>query len=77
MNRVERFRGTGLHGRTELKIRLAILFVMIAVGSTPAQERYKLDDLQALDRRQDWDELLRHLKDISPSQRGPVTPKAG
>ena len=71
MNRVERFRETGLHGRTELKIRLAILFVMIAVGSTPAQERYKLDDLQALDRRQDWDELLRHLKDISPSQRGP------
>jgi hypothetical protein len=53
-----------------LNIRLTILFVMIAVGSSPAQERYKLDDLQALDRHHDWDELLRHLKDIAPSQRG-------
>jgi hypothetical protein len=53
-----------------LNIRLGIFLVMIAVGSASAKELYKLDDLQALDRRQDWDELLRHLKDISPSQRG-------
>ncbi len=58
------------HRRSPLRVRLAIVVLMLAVISTRSQERYKLNDLQALDRQQAWDELLVHLKEITPSQRG-------
>jgi len=50
--------------------------VLLAVGMTVARpagadgKPYTLKDLQALDQRQSWQELLAHLQDLPPADRG-------
>ena len=50
---------------------LAAAIILIAPVSVSAIEpRAELKDLQALESRQDWEELLAHLKDIPARERG-------
>jgi len=55
--------------------RRILLLVAIAAFLGPSRpagaegKKYDLNDLQALDQRQAWDELLAHLQDVKPSQR--------
>src|SRR5712691_112583 len=48
----------------------AATVILLSLGATAATKPYSLADLQALDRTGAWDELLRHLSDVPPSQRG-------
>jgi hypothetical protein len=52
-------------------LNVAVAALLLSFGATAATKPYSLEDLKALDRTGDWDELQSHLTDVPPSQRGP------
>jgi hypothetical protein len=43
--------------------------VLSSVGAVAENEKYTMKDLQALEQRKAWPELLQHLEDVKPSER--------
>ena len=53
-----------------LFIIISVIFVSgLLTGNLSAQERYGIQDLQALEKSKSWSELFSHLEDVPPSKR--------
>jgi hypothetical protein len=56
------------YGTMNMRIPLAVLALLLATPAF-ADTHYAMADLDALDKRSSWDELINHAEDIPPSQR--------
>jgi hypothetical protein len=56
------------YAEQDMRIALSVLTLLIASPAL-ADTHYAMADLDALDKRASWDELINHAEDIPPSQR--------